>query len=144
MKDEIFYVGVNSPKEVRKSVLESMKEIIMVTKVYDSVKSRRMEKASKIVNLQNIVKEIDLLFSKLNRVMPKSGVRIKAQTSHTSHTSHNSSKGAHHTNKSFNPNTNSNTINNSYQNNFNSSHINEVNKLSRELEEIESSLSKLG
>jgi len=115
MKD-VFYVGVNYPNSVRKTVLESMREVVLVLKGYDNFRLKRMEKATKITNLQNIVKEIDSLFSKFKRDMPKSGARVN-----TVSRSHNKSR------KKIRDD---------------SSHRSHVNKLAKELEEIESRLNQ--
>ncbi len=42
---EVFYVGVTDPAELRKDILESIKDIITVLKTYENFKSVREEKA---------------------------------------------------------------------------------------------------
>ncbi len=74
-KGEVLYVGVHSPNEVRRGILESMKEVVKSLKSYDQISTKRVAKVSKIVRLQKMVLEIDSLFSKLKRELPRTRAR---------------------------------------------------------------------
>jgi len=76
---EVFYVGLNNPKEIRKSVLESTRDIIQVIKTQDSLKQIRTKKYVLIEELKNQMVQIDNLMNRLKRALPSS--REKEQTS---------------------------------------------------------------
>ena len=72
---EVLYVGVGSPNEVRRGILESMKEVVKSLKSYDGIRAKRVDKVARVVRLQKMVLEIDFLFSKLKRELPRARAR---------------------------------------------------------------------
>ncbi len=75
---EVFYVGLNDSKEVRKNVLESTRDLIQIIKDQDNLKQMRVQKAVLIEELKNQMAQIDNLMIKLKRALPSS--REKEQT----------------------------------------------------------------
>src|SRR3989344_1876985 len=76
-KSEVFYVGINSPTEVRRDVLENTKVIIIALKTFENFKEARVEKTRHVENLKVLMSELDMLFNKLKRVLPQTRVREK-------------------------------------------------------------------
>src|SRR3989338_1090778 len=62
--EEVFYVGLSNPQEMRRNVLESMKDTILVLKTYDHLSKKRAEKVEKIIALKQVLGDIDALLSK--------------------------------------------------------------------------------
>ena len=75
---EVFYVGVSQPTEMRRNVLEAMKDTILVLKTYERISQKRTAKVEKILKLKTVVGEIDLLLNAVKRRLPKT--RVRAQT----------------------------------------------------------------
>ena len=78
---EMFYVGLNDPKGVRKSVLESTRDLIQVIKTQENLKQIRTQKAILVEELKNQILQIDNLMNRLKRALPSS--REKEQTTPT-------------------------------------------------------------
>ncbi|MBW3013377.1 hypothetical protein KY325_04240 [Candidatus Woesearchaeota archaeon] len=76
---EVFYVGVTDPAELRRDVLESIKDIITILKTYENFKSVREEKAKQTLKLKDLVAQITLLINKLKRELPKTRIRAKPE-----------------------------------------------------------------
>jgi len=74
---EIYYVGVKDPIEVRRSVLESSKELVQYLQRAERFKKVRVEKAAEIVKLKQTMKEISSLIKKLKAALPKTNLRTK-------------------------------------------------------------------
>ncbi len=69
-KEDVFYIGVKEPGSVRKAVLESSKSIVEGLQRYERFKMTREQKAAEIVRLQEDVKEINKLLTKLKSLLP--------------------------------------------------------------------------
>ncbi|MFC1801094.1 hypothetical protein ACFLZB_01410 [Nanoarchaeota archaeon] len=76
-KEDVFYVGVRDPVEIRRNVLECSKEMVQFLQRYESLKAARDEKTQSIHRLREDVKEIKSLMSKLKKALPKTKLRIK-------------------------------------------------------------------
>lgn len=74
---EIFFVGVEDPIELRRSILESSKEIVQYLQRFERFKKVRSEKASEIVKLRIQTKEINKLVRQLKLLLPKTKLRRK-------------------------------------------------------------------
>lgn len=74
---ELFFVGVRNPIELRRTMLESSKEIIEDLQKYERLKALRAEKAKQIEKLRTIVKEINRLVAKLKAELPTTSLRIE-------------------------------------------------------------------
>ena len=69
-----FYVGVKEPISLRRNLLESSKSIIQKLKDYENLKSIRTEKHKKILEFMDKVNEILILLSGLKEDFPKHGL----------------------------------------------------------------------
>ncbi len=76
-EESVFYVGVRDPVEIRRSLLESSKEMIQYLQRAEKFKSVRKEKTKLISKLKEDTKEITKLIKKLKRDLPKTGLRAQ-------------------------------------------------------------------
>ena len=74
-EDSVFYVGIKDPIEIRRSILESSKEMLHYLQRAEKFKHVRKEKAVQIAKLKEDMKEITKLTRKLKSLLPKSGLR---------------------------------------------------------------------
>lgn len=80
-KSDVFFVGVKDPIEIRRSLLESSKEMVQLLQRYEKFKQVRAEKISNIERLKSDMKKLKQLVSQLKRALPKTDLRIKATAS---------------------------------------------------------------
>ncbi|MBN2422689.1 hypothetical protein JXB41_05650 [Candidatus Woesearchaeota archaeon] len=76
-----FFVGVTNPLDVRRNVLESSREMIQTLQSYEKIKKIRESKVRRIQQLRTVIRELDLLFSKLKSSLPKTHLRAKVAES---------------------------------------------------------------
>ena len=70
-KEESYFVRVSDPIEVRRSILESSKNMIHFLQKYERFKTIRQKKIENINKLNQTIKEIHILVSKLRAELPK-------------------------------------------------------------------------
>lgn len=75
MEEKEFFVGIYDPTDVRRSVLESSKEIIDSIQSNKKLKQIREDKLLLYGEMQNIMHDLDLLISKLNNKLPETHLR---------------------------------------------------------------------
>lgn len=68
--EEILFKKINNPVEFRKNLLEASKQLIHGLQKYESLKAVRTKKAEQIARLKSIVREINILNSKLKKEFP--------------------------------------------------------------------------
>lgn len=73
-----YYVRIEKPRQFRRDILEASKVVITNLQSYKSVQAIREKKLSYLVSLQKEVKEIRLLYSKLNKILPEKQLREEA------------------------------------------------------------------
>lgn len=76
-KEELFYVGIQDPVEIRKTVLESSKEIIQYLQRYERFREVRSEKSMQMKKLREEMAEIHSLVKKLKTALPKTKLRTR-------------------------------------------------------------------
>ena len=64
-KEEVYYVGVKDPIEIRRSLLESSREIVQYLQRSERFKGTRSEKAEELAKLKETMREINSLMRKL-------------------------------------------------------------------------------
>ena|SRR3989339_417475 len=69
--ENLFYVGIENPNEIRKALLESVKSIIQSLKGYEAVRSVRNEKKEAMLKLKEHTAEISRLIMHLKAEFPK-------------------------------------------------------------------------
>lgn len=75
-KGEVYFVGLESPNELRRTLLESTRDAVDVMKRFERFKSVRAEKAKEIERLKSNIREISKLISKLRSELPKTKLRV--------------------------------------------------------------------
>lgn len=73
-----FYVGVKDPIEIRRSILESSKEMLQYLQRAEKFKEVRKEKTEQIEKLKATMSDINNLARKLKNLLPKTGIRATA------------------------------------------------------------------
>lgn len=76
-KEEVFFVGMKDPIEIRRSLLESSKEMVQYLQRAERFKKVRAEKAEEIAKLKATIREIHSLVRKLKAKLPKTKIRAK-------------------------------------------------------------------
>lgn len=74
MEGDVFYVGVQSPVELRRACLLSSKALLDILKRYEDASLLRQEKAESIAELKHLFDEIIVLNRKLRSKLPKVAV----------------------------------------------------------------------
>ncbi len=74
-KDELFFVGVRNPIDVRRNILESTKEFVQVLQMYGEYSKLRQEIVTKTEKLQKDISKIKNLNSRLKKLLPDTGLR---------------------------------------------------------------------
>ncbi|MBU0461219.1 MAG: hypothetical protein KJ574_01395, partial [Nanoarchaeota archaeon] len=77
--ENIFYVHLSEPVEIRKSILESSRQAVRLLQRYESIIELRVKKTEQINNLRKNFRELTLLINKLKQEMPKVNVRVKSK-----------------------------------------------------------------
>jgi hypothetical protein len=78
-EESVFYVGIKDPIEIRRSILESSKELLQYLQRAEKFKAVRKEKTHQLEKLREEMKEIQALAKKLKALLPKTGLRAKAK-----------------------------------------------------------------
>ncbi len=82
-KNPNFMVQINEPKNVRKDLLESLREVIIFMQGNETFKKIQEEKVAKITDLKEEIKEINtLLNTKLRKFLPKGKLRNLTEEEH--------------------------------------------------------------
>ncbi|PIZ50691.1 hypothetical protein COY27_06275 [Candidatus Woesearchaeota archaeon CG_4_10_14_0_2_um_filter_33_13] len=78
-KEPEYMVQVNEPKNVRKNILESLREIIIFMQSYEKFRQIQEEKVTTFNTLKNDIKELTgLLENKLRRHFPKGKLSLSS------------------------------------------------------------------
>jgi hypothetical protein len=76
MEDELFFVGIRDPIELRKELLTSSKNLIDSLRRYEAYKDVKEEKLQNIMGLKRVFDELLVLNKKLRNKLPQ--IPIKA------------------------------------------------------------------
>jgi phenylalanyl-tRNA synthetase beta subunit len=72
---DVFYVEVREPNEVRRNILESLKDIVESLKRFEKFKEVGKEKIHSVNKLRRDIKELNKLVSNLKNALPESKLR---------------------------------------------------------------------
>ena len=75
-EDEAFFVIAKDPSEIKRSLLESLKDIVESLQRFEKFKSVREEKLENVDKLRTDIKELIKLNSSLKAAMPETKLRI--------------------------------------------------------------------
>lgn len=73
----MFFVEVNQSDEVKRNILESLKEIVENLQRFEKFKETRKEKIENIEKLGKIMKEINKVVPRLKESLPETKIRAK-------------------------------------------------------------------
>ena len=79
MDENVFYVGIKEPIQLRRLLLECSKEILQSLQDYEKIQAIREEKIQNIMQLKTLIKEIYNLNSQLGRILPKAQLRASEE-----------------------------------------------------------------
>ena len=75
-KENNFFVNIESPDELRKTILETSKKTINLLRQMKAIQNIRIEKTETIKKLDDTMKEITKINTKLKSLLPKTTIRI--------------------------------------------------------------------
>jgi hypothetical protein len=75
MTEKDFFVGIYNPKDVKRNVLESSRQVLDSLQSNTKLKKIRYEKIKYYEQMNKIMNELDLLISRLQKKLPKSKLR---------------------------------------------------------------------
>jgi len=70
-KEEPVYIGIESPAEVRRAILESSKSLIRILQMNESIKEKKRQKHYLVTELGGIMNELSSLLSQLKLQLPR-------------------------------------------------------------------------
>jgi len=80
MKEELFFVGIGDPIEMRKDLLTSSKNLIDSLKRYEVYKTIKEDKLNYMMELKRVFDELLVLNKKLRNKMPKTPMKAPKMT----------------------------------------------------------------
>jgi len=82
VKEEPFYVGVKDTDEVRRTLLETTRDVVQHLQRSEKFKAVRKEKLEQIDKLKKLIKEITKDVNKLKAVLPRTKLRATHKKVH--------------------------------------------------------------
>ncbi|MBS3126253.1 hypothetical protein J4453_02310 [Candidatus Woesearchaeota archaeon] len=76
-EDSVFFVGLKYPVELRRTILEMLKDVVDDLHKFEKFKESREAKVRETENLKTAMKEIDKLMAKLKNALPKTNIRVR-------------------------------------------------------------------
>ena len=73
--NELFFVQIREPSEVRRSILESLKEILEMLQRFEKFRHIRHEKLVKIQKLRGLMKDANRLMGELKAKLPQTSLK---------------------------------------------------------------------
>lgn len=78
--NEILFVEVRDPSEVRRDILESLKQILELLHRFESFKHLRHEKSMKIQKLRTLVRDTNKRMSELRTKLPQTNFKVASHS----------------------------------------------------------------
>ena len=75
MEEEVYYVNVREPRDTRRKILETSRQVVLALQKYENYKLRRIKKIDYMNSLRKNLKEINDLIARLKKELPQ--VKIK-------------------------------------------------------------------
>ena len=76
MEEELFFVGIRDPIEIRKELLTSSKNLIDSLRKFEQYKDIKEEKSQHIMELKRVFDEILVLNKKLRNHLPRTPLKV--------------------------------------------------------------------
>ena len=77
-QSEVFFVQVTEPGQVRRNVLESLKQILELLQRFEKFKHIRHEKMNEIQKLRNLMRGANKIMTELKSKLPQTNLRSAA------------------------------------------------------------------
>jgi replication fork clamp-binding protein CrfC len=74
-EEDSFYMAVRNPKDFRRELLNSNKQILQLLQKNEDLKGLRIKKIELMFKYNDIISEINMLMSKLKRTIPQTKLR---------------------------------------------------------------------
>ena len=74
--NELFFAQVKEPVEIRRNILETLKEILEVLQRFEKFKHIRQEKLESINKLRNLLKDANKMLGNLKLRLPQTNLRV--------------------------------------------------------------------
>lgn len=71
----VFYVGIRDPISLRRNILECVKDVVQSEQRFERYKQLRLAKIEETVKLKCLIREINMLVSKLKDQLPDTMLR---------------------------------------------------------------------
>lgn len=78
-EEDDFFVGIEDPVELRRTVLEASKTTVETLQRYEKFKENKTKKIRHIESLKKTMTEIQKLNNKLKNILPKTKLRIPSE-----------------------------------------------------------------
>ena len=92
--NEMYFVHIKEPNEIRRNILETLKDIVEVLQRFEKFKHTRHEKLEKIQKLRGLLKDANKMLGNLKLKLPQTNLRATVIKEAPIH-----SKEAHHKKK---------------------------------------------
>ena len=76
--EELFFVQVREPTEIRRNILETLKEIVEVLQRFEKFRQMRHEKIERINHLRVLLRQAGKMLGDLRSRMPQTNLRATA------------------------------------------------------------------
>ncbi len=86
--NELFFVEIKEPTEVRRNILESLKEILEVLQRFEKFKNIRHEKLENIHKLRGLLKDANKMLGNLRLKLPQTSLRAAVVRETAAHKAH--------------------------------------------------------
>lgn len=74
-RKDIFYIGIEDPRDLRREVLGSAKSLVLTLRKFEQIRENRKQKVEYLSQLKALIKEINVLVTKLKGYMPETKLR---------------------------------------------------------------------
>ncbi|MBW3003060.1 hypothetical protein KY328_00785 [Candidatus Woesearchaeota archaeon] len=76
-KDQIFFIGIRDPIEIRRSLLESSKDIVHSLQRFERFKEVRKEKLEALQEVRKTMSHVKKLMADLKKALPETDLRVE-------------------------------------------------------------------
>ncbi len=92
--NELFFVQVREPTEIRRNIFETLKEIVEVLQRFEKFKQIRHEKLEKINHLRVLLRQTNKMLGELRSKLPQTNLRATVAREMPVHKHHKKKKKA--------------------------------------------------
>ena len=77
-EEDVFFVGIDDPVELRRTILESSKDLLQYLQRFEKFKQVRLEKQEELITLKGVTADLKKLMGKLKNTLPKTHIRARS------------------------------------------------------------------